>query len=353
MNITRILLAESSALSVPLCKPGILRRATHDAVTFDQATIDSSGVFLIGQLERFDPKLNMPLLTTTWSRDVDIRSDVSFADDSASFALASFSAPGGVKPTGKNWIGSNTNAIAGPNVDIGRVVQPLHPWGMELGWTIRELDKSQKLNMPIDQQKLVAMNMKHNMDCDEQVYVGDTDIPNCFGLLNSPLVPTVIAAPNGAAGTPQWATKTPMEMLADLNSLITAIYIASGYTSAPTHLRLPPVQFAKLASQVLSVSGTTGSTSVISYLRDNSVANAINGRPLDIQPLKWGVGTGVGGTDRAVAYTKSEDRVRFPMVPLQRTPLEFRSLWQMVTYYGSLGQLEFPYPETIGYLDGI
>jgi len=267
--------------------------------------------------------------------------------------VASFSAPGGVKPTGKNWIGSNTNAITGPNVDVGRIVQPLHPWGMELGWTIKELERSQKLNQPIDQAKLFAMNTKHQMDCDEQVYIGDSDLSNCFGLLNSPIVPTVLAAPNGANASPLWTSKTPTEVLADINALVNAVYVASGYTSAPTHIRLPPLQFARLAATVLSVTGTTGSSSVIRYLRENSLATEINGRPLDIQPLKWGVGAGAAGTDRMLAYTKSEDRVRFPLVPLQRTPLEYRSLWQMVTYYGALGQLEILYPETIGYLDGI
>jgi hypothetical protein len=54
-----------------------------------------------------------------------------------------------------------------------------------------------------------------------------------------------------------------------------------------------------------------------------------------------------------VAYTKDEDRVRFPMVPLQRTPLEYRSIFQLTTYFGRLGVVEFVYPETMLYRDGI
>jgi len=53
------------------------------------------------------------------------------------------------------------------------------------------------------------------------------------------------------------------------------------------------------------------------------------------------------------AYTKAQNRVRFPMVPLQRTPLEYRSLFHITTYFGRLGAVEFVYPETLAYADGI
>lgn len=54
-----------------------------------------------------------------------------------------------------------------------------------------------------------------------------------------------------------------------------------------------------------------------------------------------------------VAYTKDPMYVRFPMVPLTRTPLEYRGIYQLTTYYGKLGEVEFVYPETVGYADGI
>ena len=54
-----------------------------------------------------------------------------------------------------------------------------------------------------------------------------------------------------------------------------------------------------------------------------------------------------------VAYTKDAKRVRYPLVPLQRTPLEYRSIFHLTTYFGRLGCVEFVYPETIQYADGI
>ena len=49
-------------------------------ITFDQATVDSSGAFLIGELERLDQTLNLPLVGYTWTRDIQLREDVSIAE---------------------------------------------------------------------------------------------------------------------------------------------------------------------------------------------------------------------------------------------------------------------------------
>ena len=75
--------------------------------TYDRATIDSAGTFLIGELERLDPTMHEPLYAVTWSRDIDLREDVSIADETSSFNNTTFAAAGGVAPNGKNWIGKD------------------------------------------------------------------------------------------------------------------------------------------------------------------------------------------------------------------------------------------------------
>ena len=118
----------------------------------------------------------------------------------------------------------------------------------------------------------------------------------------------------------------------------------------PKKLLLPPAKYGYLVAQKVSAAGNM---SILEYIKLNNICTAQNNVPLDIQPLKWLNGRGAGGTDRMIAYTNEKKFLRFPMVPLQRTPLEYRGLRQMTTYYGRLGQVEFVYPETIGYADGI
>src|SRR5579864_4501285 len=127
---------------------------TDGMMTYDQMTIDSTGAFLIGQLERLDQTLNEPLVEYTWSRDVDIRTDVSPADEIASFTNSAFAMAGGMTPGGLNWISNEGNALAGPSLDIGKTGQAMRLWGAEVKYTVPELVKAQALGQPVDAQKV-------------------------------------------------------------------------------------------------------------------------------------------------------------------------------------------------------
>lgn len=323
----------------------IARARTKDNMfTFDRQTVDSTGSFLIGELERLDQTLHGPLASVTWSRDIDLREDVSIADETSSFTNSTFAAAGGPSPNGKSWIGKDANAIQSLALDIGKTASPLPLWGMELGWTLPELASAQQLGRPVDQQKYNGMQLKYNMDIDEQVYIGDGVI-GVQGLVNSSKVANTANATNG-----NWDNATQQEVLDDVDEILTSSWETTGYSICPSKLLLPPQKFSKLVRTIVS---SAGNISLLEFLKTNSIANTLNGRPLDIQPLKWLPGRGASNTDRMVAYTQEQQRVRFPLVPLQRTPLEYRSLYQLTTYYGRLGVVEFVYPETVAYRDGI
>ena len=322
--------------------------------TYDKRTLDSTGAFYIGELERLDQTLHAPLVSVTWGRDIDLREDVSMGDETSSFTNSTFAAAGGISSSGKNWVGKNSNAIPGVGVDIGKTASPLYLWAMELGYSIPELMSAQQVGRPIDEQKYAGMQLKWQMDVDEMVYIGDTALVK-YGLVNSDQVTTGFVA-DGAAGETEWTTKTADEILEDVNALLNACWAAAGYAVCPSKLLLPPAQFGYITSQKVS---TAGNISIMKFLEDNCIALSINGKKLDIKPLKWLVGRGedagspAAATDRMVCYTQDKVRVRFPLVPLQRTPLEFRSIWHMTTYFGKLGVIEVVYPETLYYADGI
>lgn len=311
-------------------------------MTFDQATVDSSGAFLIGELERLDQTLNLPLTSQTWSRDIQLREDVSIADEISSFTNTTFAAAGTPNANGKNWISPLATAIAGINVDIEKKGFPLELWGMELGWTVIELNAAAQVGRPIDTQKYDGMQLKWNMDTDEQVYIGDT-AKGAKGLLNLSQV-----TPTNATNT--WATSTADEIRASINQVLSNAWARSAYSKVPEDLLIPPEQYSFIASTIVS---TAGNQSLLTYLETNTIAYHQNGKPLNIRPVKWMKGRGVGGTDRMVAYTNDKKFVRFPMVPLQSVPIQYRGLYQLVTYYGKLGAVEPVYPETLNYMDGI
>ena len=100
--------------------------------THDGRTVDSTGAFLVGELERLDPEIHSPLAAVTWSRDIEVRSDVTMADEVSSFTVSSFASGGGLGAgnsilNGKAWIGKDSNQISGVSLDIGKIAYPLRP----------------------------------------------------------------------------------------------------------------------------------------------------------------------------------------------------------------------------------
>ncbi|MGJ8524110.1 hypothetical protein R84981_002828 [Carnimonas sp. R-84981] len=312
--------------------------------TFDKSTIDSTGAFLVGELERLDQTLNEPLYTYTWSRDIQLREDVSIADDISSFTNTNFAASGTPNPAGKNWIGKDSTAIAGTNLDIQKTGFPLQLWGMELGWTVVELAAAQQVGRPVDAQKYEAMQMKWNQDTDAQVYIGDSDL-QVDGLTN------LSVAKVEDSGT-AWESSTADQIRESINFLLGRAWINSGYSMVPTDLLVAPSDYAILASKIVS---DAGNQSLLTYLETNTIAYHNNGVPLRIKPVKWLEGAaklkGKTGGNRMVAYTNDRKFVRFPMVPLRSIPIQYRGLYQLATYYGKLGAVEPVYPETIVYGD--
>ncbi len=309
--------------------------------TIDKATKDSTGIFVVGELERLDQTLNLPLVSYKWSRDIPLRSDVSIADEVSSYTNTDFAWAGGVNPNGINWIGKDTTTIPGVNVTIDRTPQPLRPWGMEIGWTVLELASAQAVGRPIDSQKYDVMRLKWNMDTDQVVYIGDPDT-GFTGMLNLSGVTPIAAAAAWTAAT------DPDTIVQDVNLVLTDAWVRSGYAVCPGKIGLAPELFGLLVSKKVS---DAGNISVLEYLKINTISFQENGEPLEIVSIKWASKRGIGGAHRIIAYTQKEEYIRFPMVPLLNTPLEYRSLYQLTTYYGRLGQVETPYVNTISYMD--
>lgn len=328
-------------------------------------TMDSTGAFLVGELERLDQTLHDPLASVTWGRDIDLREDVTIADEVTSFTLSTYGSASGLGTgqgigTGKAWMGKNTNQITGIDVDINKQTFNLTPWAIELKYTILELESAAKLGRPIDQQKYEGLQLKHQMDIDEMVYVGDTTL-GYLGLVNNTQV-GYNAAVATVSGNITWASKILAGLYdavtADINMLLTSVWANSGYAMMPDRLLIPPFDFGLISTQKVS---TAGNVSILKYIQENNILTTSGRGKLQIFPLKWcqgaasggTVGTGNAGFDVMVAYTKDKKRVRYPMTMLQRTPIQYDSMWHKTTYFARLGQLEIVYPETIGYASGL
>jgi len=333
-------------------------------------TVDSTGAFLVGELERLDLTLHKPLASVTWGRDIDLREDVTLADEVSSFTLSQYGAVGmsgnGIQ-TGKAWVGKTTNQIQGLSVDIAKIPYPLNLWAMELAYTIPELASAARLGRPIDEQKYQGLQLKHQMDIDEMVYVGDTTInqpgmlsmPSSSGIVNVTNVSNVATSESATTWAAKLALssgKGPDYILTDFNEVLASVWAASAWARIPNRVLIPPAQYGLISTAKVS---TAGNVSVLKYITENNILTTSGRGKLEILPSKWCIGAGVGGTlgtvgnDRMMVYTKDKELIRYPMTLLQRTPVQYDSLFHKTTYFCRLGVVEIVYPETVGYRDGL
>ena len=309
---------------------------------FTDAEISSTGAFLVGELEHLDQELYAPLADFTWSRDIDLREDVTIADEVTSFMLANYAGGfGSIGGSGKSWIKGMDATPARVSVETSKVTTPLTPWGMEVSYSIFELQKAMQVGRPIDVQKYDAMKFKHQLDIDQQVYMGDEGI-GVKGLLNND---AVVAKSN--LGSVNVKTMSAEDAVNLFNTVLESSWKATQYIRIPDTILIPPALFAALASKQLP----NVDKNVLEYALQNNIAVS-NGGKLTIRPVKWLNDSSINsGNGRLVAYTKARDVVRFPLVQLQSMAPQFRDFMQSVPYYGALGGVEFVRPEMVYYGD--
>lgn len=313
----------------------------------DSQTIESTGAFLQGELERLDPTIYEPIAEFTFGRDVDIRNDVTIGDETSSFLLSEYA--GGVSGTGhgtKAWATQKDGTLPRVDVSMSKTLHPMTPWAMELGFDVFELAKSQQAGRPIDTMKFDAMRFKHHRDIDEQVYIGD-DETGATGLLND----TGVAKSN--IGTFDPSSATADDFVEMINEVLNGAYKATQFIMVPDRILLPP-EFMTFLSKPMVIGSTPLAMTVAEYVREKALTFTITGKQLQMFPCRWLSTTATGSkfaNGRVVAYTKRKDIVRFPLVELQNTPVQFQGLRQNTVYYGALGQIEIVRPELVYYGD--
>jgi hypothetical protein len=179
--------------------PGKVR----DAATGGNRTVDGSGAFLVGELERLDQTSHQPLASVTFHEDLPFRDDVTLGDEWTSFTQETFGTPGGAG-TGstvgqkRSAIGKKSTQLPEMEVDIDKITVPLFAWGEGIAYSLPELESAARVGRRIDQRKLSALDREYQLQCDAQMYIGWQG-NSTYGLNNSPLV-AATNLPNAAAG---------------------------------------------------------------------------------------------------------------------------------------------------------
>ncbi|GHU70644.1 hypothetical protein FACS1894184_16380 [Clostridia bacterium] len=320
--------------------------ASASPITLSDAQLSSGMAFLRGELEKLDPKLREPLTSVTWQRDIPVQTGGGWVDGISTFHTNY--ATSGAK--GASIMGRETNLLPTMQADIGRDTWRTFDWGHKMRVPIVDQQRLQQIGRSLEQQLNDGIRLAYDKELDQNVYAG---LPgqNSYGLINSPLI-TTETAENGSGGDSEWTSKTPQEIMTDINSVLVETWKASEYdlTGMANHVLIPPAQFAYINNTLATLND-----SIYTYLTRNNIAKS-QGVDLVIMPCRWCEGAGDGGVDRMVAYANNMDRVRFSItVPIHRafTQPNADDMSYITPYLAQFSEVQWLYTQHAFYLDGI
>lgn len=255
--------------------------------------------------------------------------------------------------TGAAKFGVNIAADDVPTVELNQSKGEVPIYEGQVGYRYDwlEMEYARKHGQRVDADKAIAARSAYENTMEDIALsgfkIGTTTIFS--GFLNFPGV-TIVAAPNGAAASPLWSSKTPDEILKDVNALLLGVHTSSNTVEMANTLALPAESFGDIASRRL---GDTGQT-VLEFLERANVYTAMTGQKLTIVQLRQLSTAGAGGTRRAIAYKKDPDvlRIHLPM-PLRFFPAQPEHLRFLVPGLFRSGGLNVRRTGAMRYLDGI
>lgn len=255
--------------------------------------------------------------------------------------------------TGKaDWLNGRAGDFPMVDVNQNKFEQEIHMAGIGYDWTLEEVN--QAMMQPagfqsLPTRKAFAARRKYEEMMEAIAITGDTS-KNLKGLINNASV-TAADVANGANTAPQWTTKTPGEILLDVNSIITGIYTGTLTVEMADTLLLPSAQFLYISTTAVS---DNYPMTILAWLRQNNAYTAKTGQPLDIRELRQLDGAGSGGADRMVAYRKAPDVLEMYLpVPLTFLP-PFNDGWKFtVRGYFRTGGVDVKLPKAMRYADAI
>lgn len=221
------------------------------------------------------------------------------------------------------------------------------PLGDSYGYNFFEIEKAQRVGIPLEQRKANAARRAMEEKEDEIIAIGDS-LYGLFGLLNQPNA-SIYTIPDGAAvGTdPKWTAKTSLEILADMHGIAQSIVDSTLGSEQPDTLILPPTRYSLIATKYVDESNPGGQTVLQAFLATSPYIRRVE---------QWSKleTAGSGGTKRMVAYRLDPDALGHPVLKeFTQLPDEKRGLEVVVDCVAKVGGVIVYYPLSMAYGDNI
>lgn len=314
----------------------------------DRATVNDSMAFLVGELEKLDPKLLEPLTSFTYARDITLKNGGGWVQYASTIDVD-------YATTGGNEFGiqaPSATEIARVQANLNKDLWKVYTFMQAYSVPFVNNQLVQQTGRSLEDIFNKGIKLAYNKALDQATYLG-FEAYGTTGLVNNPKVASFVAD-NGEGGKPDWKSKTPDEILADLNSLISNVWAAGEYSpdALINHILMPPELYGYLLTRKVS---DAADKSILKYLLENNLA-ASQGVDLKIFPCRQCIKAGTGSTSRIVGYVDDESKINIDVtVPLARalTAPNITNVSIDSVYAAQFSEVKTQYLQTIMYMDKV
>ena len=216
--------------------------------------------------------------------------------------------------------------------------------GDSYGYSIKEIRASQRTGKNLDQRRAITARRAHDEMMNRMALKSNT-ADGTFGLLDFPGITEVTLQADGTNFSKTWASKTPDQIVRDINDLVSAVMEPTSAREVPDTLLLPIAQYNDLASRRI---GEAGEKTLMRYILDNSPY---------IKRIDWLSelkNFGAGGTNRALVGRFDEEHLTLEIPqPFEQFEAQQEGMEFTIPCHSECAGTIIYYPLAFAYADGI
>ena len=228
--------------------------------------------------------------------------------------------------------------------------------GASYGYSIVEIRRAAIANVPLDQKKANFARRAIEQVINSIAWSGLTPY-SINGLVNYPGITAATIPADGTGTSTLWTTKTPDQIIRDLNNLITAVVATTRGREMPTTLLLPIENYLYISNTRM---GLPSDKTILSYFldaqRDAGSIRKVDWLPDELKNVGVSGNIPSGGTasSRMLAYVQDEDHLTLEIPqPFEQFPSDQEGMeFEIACHAETAGVLVY-YPLSIAYGDGI
>jgi len=220
------------------------------------------------------------------------------------------------------------------------------------GYSLQEIRSAQLAGKSLEQRKGNAAVRAQRELWNRIAFYGD-EAHNLQGLLTNPNIPAVTVENDGTGDATEWATKTPAQILRDMNDLVNSIIDRTNGAEQPDTLVLP----IDLYTKVMSTPADTGTDTTIGqyFLNNNPFVDSLEwSNEIKASERAKNIASDQYTGEIMVAYRRDPDALMlempqmFEQLPVQEDNLEF-----VVPCHSRIAGLIITYPLSMAIGEGI